>query len=615
MDDPRTQEALDSLADLFLTQALGGKAAPVSEGSEPSGQAAAAPARDMLEGPSPIRLSPKVTHPASPVLEEHANQINDAPPSFAPQPAAADTAAPPPAAGPVLRYTGDAEADAGALTAIAPANDAVDEPIDASDVVGFDEAENGSDDHTTKPVSAEAIVEAVVLGNLPGMAGPWLTQYAQLLADQAGPVLVLHVDEDDASLDAGQVDLELVEPSAPDGVAGPRGSVRIPPMRGNGPDLVLGLIDSMVRARVGKVSTILVHLEAGTDERRLNRLLAIDDWTLLTGSDDPAVVAAYSMLKKLGEADARVAQKQVALMMMGCNEAAGHAAAEKIAQAADAFLHTPTLLLGSHQRLGPVNVRQLGAFGELGALWPRLIAYLDDLSPPEAAPPEVTPPEVTPESASPASAGLDAPPEPPPQPTKRDPAFESIIHGTPKPASEPTSVRDTMRVPAPVSRIAVPATNRSLSTPPDTSTASPRLAELVQAGAHGITGGIALEARCPYQPKTELVLDHAGRLHLLRRELPPDPDAIITDESAGIRAAVVDLVEAGKWVREHLELLKLTMREADFDTSAEPSLHLFTDKAHLATPIVAKLGDQVKLHLLQEVQVGPENAWFCTPLN
>ena len=103
------------------------------------------------------------------------------------------------------------------------------------------------------------------------------------------------------------------------------------------------------------------------------------------------------------------------------------------------------------------------------------------------------------------------------------------------------------------------------------------------------------------------------RLLLLRRELQVETSE--NDESAGIRAAVVDLAEAGKWVREHLELLKLTMRDANFDSSAEPSLHLFTAKAHLATPIVAKLGDQVKLHLLQEVQVGLQSAWFCTPLN
>ncbi|MCC7145604.1 MAG: hypothetical protein IT443_04090 [Phycisphaeraceae bacterium] len=46
-------------------------------------------------------------------------------------------------------------------------------------------------------------VEAVFLGNLPGFAGPWLMQYAQSLVSQHGPVAVLHVGE-------SQVDVELV---------------------------------------------------------------------------------------------------------------------------------------------------------------------------------------------------------------------------------------------------------------------------------------------------------------------------------------------------------------------------------------------------------------------
>ncbi|MEZ6191528.1 MAG: hypothetical protein R3C45_09595 [Phycisphaerales bacterium] len=49
--------------------------------------------------------------------------------------------------------------------------------------------------------------------------------------------------------------------------------------------------------------------------------------------------------------------------------------------------------------------------------------------------------------------------------------------------------------------------------------------------------------------------------------------------------------------------------------STEPVLHLFTDRADWATALSARLGEALKLHLLQEVQVGDQRAWFCTPLN
>ena len=49
---------------------------------------------------------------------------------------------------------------------------------------------------TRDPAGHAVAVEAVILGNLPGLSGPWLTQYAQLLAQQEGPVAILHVDDD-----------------------------------------------------------------------------------------------------------------------------------------------------------------------------------------------------------------------------------------------------------------------------------------------------------------------------------------------------------------------------------------------------------------------------------
>ena len=75
----------------------------------------------------------------------------------------------------------------------------------------------------------------------------------------------------------------------------------------------------------------------------------------------------------------------------------------------------------------------------------------------------------------------------------------------------------------------------------------------------------------------------------------------------------MQLIEAGQWVSDHLELIALTQRDRGF-VDAAPVLHLLTDRADLTTQIVGKLAGQIRLHLLQPVQLGRETGWFCTPL-
>ena len=116
-----------------------------------------------------------------------------------------------------------------------------------------------------------------------------------------------------------------------------------------------------------------------------------------------------------------------------------------------------------------------------------------------------------------------------------------------------------------------------------------------------------MEARCPHHSQTQLMLDQDGRLHLLCRHDSEGFDSL--------QAAMVDLLQARHWVHEHLQLIALTQRQLRFDATTEPVLHLFTDRADWATALIARLGEALKLHLLQEVSVGQESAWFCTPLN
>lgn len=126
------------------------------------------------------------------------------------------------------------------------------------------------------------------------------------------------------------------------------------------------------------------------------------------------------------------------------------------------------------------------------------------------------------------------------------------------------------------------------------------LIALISQGPAALDGPIALDARIPDQSDTQLAVDSQGTVHLLKRS------GVVSEDC-------LQLIEASTWVTDHLELIALTQRDQDFVETA-PVLHLLTDRADQATQITGKLAGQIKLHLLQQVTLGKETGWFCTPL-
>lgn len=628
MDDTRTQQALDQLADLFLTGQ-----APAAEKTTPAPTAnppRAESTRDDLAGPAPIRLRPKLTEKPKP-----------APPASYTPPIKGD---------PPLRLQPDD--DDSPIATIGEVEEHHDTPEFAVD----DAEPDVRDDEVTPAVA----VEAVILGNLPGLSGPWLTQYAQLLAQQEGPVAILHVDDD-------LVDLELVEPTNSDTPS--RGvSLRMPP--GGGQIDPRSILEAMLASSDAPApQTVLVHLDPQHDEQGLARALCIDDWTLMCGADDLAIVGGYKMLKNMVENQPEVASKKLGLMIMGSDPKESQDAARKFQSAAESFLSTPVQLLGWQKQMVPVNLRHLGRFEDMDAVWPRLAEWISQVAPAEvideAAPPparETTPdPEIDPQpepevqapapkadpqpkpietSAAPAPqpsrpratdliselAQISArprptvtPPVPPAAPVFSAPprpaeSVQASRPPVPQPAPEPQPVIEDQPAPAAVAEpVAPPTVEPTPTAQPRPAHASapttdePNLVALLMSGHGAVPGGIALEARCPHHNQTQLMLDQDGRLHLLCRHDSEGFDSL--------QSAMVDLLQARHWVHEHLQLIALTQRQLKFDATTEPVLHLFTDRADWATALIARLGEALKLHLLQEVNVGQESAWFCTPLN
>lgn len=583
MDDTTSRQQIDELADLYLTDP-----APMSP----------------VEGPAPIKLAPKVGLPfgnpaddddaasAFEDLLEDAQQANDA---------ADDTH-------PMLRLTED-EADE------------QDAPKKVSDTL-LDDAP-----------APRAMLEAVVMGNLPGMSGPWLTQYAQLLAQSEGPVVLLHVGDE-------AIDLELVEPRAEalPAPSQPAATVRIPPMRGNKTGLV-GLIDALVRSETTPARTILVRFDTINDAKTLSRLAAMEDWTLLCGSDDASIAAASQQLRSAVRTDPRLADRSVGIMVMGSDDDAANRAAKRIADALHDDLAHRVELIGHLRRMQPVQVRDLGSFPDPVALWPKLVSFFDSLEMPEPlqVPEQDKPTAPTRQAPEPTKTQAPTPPRVEPRPSAQRPAASRpeptprFRQAKPQPAAMDSNRADGLRTPdtrtgdasgqataatarrpaainkqktgtAPVSTPAATAPMRPAPTP-RVLTPQPELdlVALIAQGTAALDDPAALDARIPDQPETQLVVDAHGTVHLLKKG-----SGVVSDD-------VMGLIEAGQWVTDHLELLALTQRDRDF-VDTPPVLHLLTDRADLTTQVVGKLAGQIKLHLLQQVTLGRETGWFCTPL-
>ncbi len=147
------------------------------------------------------------------------------------------------------------------------------------------------------------------------------------------------------------------------------------------------------------------------------------------------------------------------------------------------------------------------------------------------------------------------------------------------------------------------------------------LSALMTRTGGSLTGAITLEARCPDHPEVEFLLDAQGQLHLLATHADSDPTtfgaqpASANRDPGALRDTMIDLLEARRWARRHRDLIALTQRQLRMNLDVEPQLHLFTPHADIATGLIGRLGDALKLHLLAPVTVGQATGWFTTPLN
>lgn len=303
-----------------------------------------------------------------------------------------------------------------------------------------------------------APVEGLIIGHLPVLASAWITQYARHAAEQLdGWVGVIR-------LRGGQASVELVAPPA-------AGTSRVPSAQQS--------LSAAVQAAAPLVARWLIRADELT-EHQLVETGGVGAVTLLTGSDEAAVVASYRTIKLLAERSDGDRNPALGVAVMGSTEDVARQAAARLARTVHAYLGLEVPLTACVARIGPA--RRVTLFrGELdGPAETRLPSLVEAIRSSSRA------------EGSPARAPLDR---------------SASVPGASVPtASETIAGADSMPQP------------KSLS---------------------GLLRGVrALPARCPVAPFVEVAVDEAGRVHLLADRDASGPDAVDQLVAAGGWAAV-----------------------------------------------------------------------------
>jgi len=574
MDDPtRTRKTLDDLADLFLTGT--GPVPRSNRESNPPSQAVPpqpapekirnVPPTDALEGPPSMPLFPRFrkgpalagTHAIGPAISHRNTPHHPFIPHLPPN------------------------RPSGATFRLHPTPDQQQQQADTCQI------------------------QVVLLGNLPGFNGPWLTQYAHRLTQAYGSVGVISVREKEIDIDVVASDERMLDQLetcvSPEAIAA-------------------GALSTQLDILAQPVKTWLVHFPTPLTPQTRHQMLTVNQWTLLCGADDAAVVGAYRLLKQLAAIPSQAPltnknpvtnNRRIGVMIMGSDETTGRTTGKKLTQTASGFLKTTVEWIGSYKQMQPVHTRPLCTFvGHSQDLWSQLKYFLDQR--------QNTPQIDNLDQTTHHRATLTAPE--PAETVKikaTNPIDRLAINATEPPKQAATGLGGPGELGAPETlqqhdlepTQSIPTQDNPLTTE------EPTLCSFVKGQVE------RLEACCPYQPKIQLGLDQEGRVHLLAHHTDIQPPSNSEDQLAGesnhvsLRGAIMDLMQARHWVQEHLKLLQLTHRHQSFNDQIPVTMHLFTNEAQAAVTLIGQQGSLVTIHLLQNIHLGQASCWSSTDLN
>ncbi|MEE2719406.1 MAG: hypothetical protein VX727_06450 [Planctomycetota bacterium] len=286
-----------------------------------------------------------------------------------------------------------------------------------------------------------------------------------------------------------------------------------------------------------------------------------DRITILSGTDQAAVVAAYQLCKSFTALPGAV-QLDLGICFAGSNPTVAGETGTRLAETVREQLGFELTIRESLHQIDAAGTQMQacrfphhphGVDGIVAELHRGLAAASADPPLPTAIEPELPPASIEESVPEPMIQ------VPPPPLVVADELLEPLDLDEPVAPTEPTSTVGEMQL------------------------------------AEHVPGLTMLPVGCPACSDVELAVDADGRLHCLGRE-----------------SALRQLQVASRWAVEHHQLLALACPGSLSDSLLEPICHLFTSHP----PDLADLhGSGLRLHLLTRVVVGSESTWYTCPLS
>jgi hypothetical protein len=442
----------------------------------------------------------------------------------------------------------------------------------------------------SKKGSPSARRELLLVGHLPVLSAVWLSQYADREARTKGPTCLIRLEQD-------AVLLELF-----------RAGAKRPTISS------LATLEEALRAIAPIVGTWLIV-------SRSSEPVVIEPGTasvvVLTGADDMAVVAAYTLVRQcvdsLVEWSALSARPSVRVAVLGADDERSAAVRDALRGTAEKKLNFDLEVRGGLQRVAPVESAFRGTFDASSPTIAQISALIthaemaDDTAeiPPTIHGGPVMTPEPHSERFSPRTARVG--------PGKAPATHERSEAPIPFRAVEIEATADTAHSAPPARTAFVPAAPRAreVATP----VVPPVIATVIVAAAVPSVGltpepAVLRSARAIDSPLPTQLTPHFSGLEPFPFRAPKVPAIEIACDSTGqlhviaSAAALASLLEVRAWIREHRAILH----------AAHPS---FTSTQDAIVDVVyathrdAKPIDGARVHVLTLIELGGHRGYLA----
>ena len=195
-------------------------------------------------------------------------------------------------------------------------------------------------------------IEAIFDVGLPVLGGPWIGQYAKLIADAEGACGVIHIQQE-------QVEIELFqrEPDPHDQLLGAVDDAET--RSAFLPDLI-DTLERLSDQRGLSVDRWLLRTR-GTVSQKQHLAAPVPHWTMLCGASDTSLVQIYSLLKHLTHAG-RAGDRWFGLGVMGADRTDAITLTRRLNVITGSMLRHTIELLAVAPRIRPIRRETIGVF-------------------------------------------------------------------------------------------------------------------------------------------------------------------------------------------------------------------------------------------------------------